>query len=473
MKIRTLSLLVCMTSSLALAGCQAVSAVGDLTAGWFNGASKSNIKGERISVMAAEASIKVDSDMAKTKVVLPPPYENASWPEPGGYASNAMYHLKADGQLTTAWQTNAGKGSDDASRLTAPPIVADGRVFVLDAATHVFAFNAKTGQPVWDKDLAPKGPDDSIVFGMLPNPGLFGDDLSIDPSKGFGGGVAFDGGKVFASTGFGTVFALDAATGHQLWKSDLGVPVVNAPVANGGRVFVSSQDNHFFALAENDGRTLWDHQGITESAGILESTSAAVSGDYVITPYTSGELFAIRVQNGRPTWNDMLTRSGNVTALSELDDIAGRPVIDRDMVFAISHSGIMVAINLNTGERLWSRDIGGIQTPWVAGDFVYVLTTDSQVLCLARKDGRVKWIHQLTRWLDPEDRERPVTWSGPVLVSDRLILTSSDAYAVSLSPYTGELLGKIEIPDGTFISPVVADGTLYLLTNSAQLVALR
>jgi outer membrane protein assembly factor BamB len=198
-----------------------------------------------------------------------------------------------------------------------------------------------------------------------------------------------------------------------------------------------------------------------------------VAGDFVIAPYTSGELYAIRVENGRPAWNDMLTRSGNVTALSELDDIAGRPVIDRDMVIAISHSGVMAAINLNTGDRVWTRDVGGIQTPWVAGDYIYVLTTEQQVLCVARKDGRVKWIHQLTRWDDPENKDGSIIWSGPVLVSDRLVLTSSNGKAVSLSPYTGDLMGRIDIPDGTYIPPVVANGTLYLLTNSAQLVALR
>lgn len=472
MTMRRLSLLACITGMLALAGCQQLDAVGELTNGWFSGAKKSNIKGERISVMAAEESVKTDPDLAKAKVVLPPPYRNDAWPEPGGYAANAMYHLKAEGSLAAAWQADAGKGSDDDSKLTAPPIVADGRIFVLDAAAHVYAFSARDGQPIWDKDLAPKGPDDSVL-GILPNPHLFGENMTIDPSKGFGGGTAYDAGKLFVSTGFGSVFALEAGDGRQLWKNDLGVPVVNAPTANGGRVFVSSEDNHFYALAEKDGRMLWDHQGISESAGILTSTSAAVSGDYVVVPYSSGELFAIRVDDGRPAWNDMLTRSGTTTALSELDDIAGRPVVDRDMVFAISHSGIMAAINLNTGERVWSRDVGGIQTPWVAGDYLYVLTTDAQVLCLSRKDGRVKWIHRLTRWQDPEDKEDPITWSGPVLVSDRLILASSDGYAVSLSPYTGGLLGKISIPDGTFIPPVVANGTLYFLTNSAQLVALR
>ena len=251
------------------------------------------------------------------------------------------------------------------------------------------------------------------------------------------------------------------------------MPIINAPVANGGRIFFSSEDNHFFALAQSDGRQLWDHQGIAESASILESTSAAVAGEYVIVPYSSGELYAIRVTNGRVAWSDTLTRSGGVTALSELDDIAGRPVVDRGMVFAISHSGVMAAINLNTGDRAWSRDIGGIQTPWAAGDFVYVLTSDEKLLCLQRKDGRVKWIHQLPRWEDPENRDGTIIWSGPVLVSNRLIIASSNGYAESLSPYTGELLGKVEIPDGTAIAPVVANQTLYLLTHDAELVALR
>jgi outer membrane protein assembly factor BamB len=461
----------CIAAAFSLSGCEAIDAVGDLTHGWFHSTKKSNIKGDRISIMDLDDSLKPDPTLANVPVVLPSPFRNTEWPQPGGYASNAMYHLEANGSLAIAWQVEAGKGSDAASRLTAPPIVADGRIFVLDADTHLYVFDARDGKPVWDEDLSPKVGRKNFWNKM--SFGLMGKDTRIDPSKGFGGGVAFDNGRLFVATGFGSVIALNPANGKQIWKTDLDVPIVNAPVANGGRVFVSSQDNHFFAFAQIDGRQLWDHQGITENAGILESTSAAVAGEYVIAPYSSGELFALRVLNGRSAWNDMLTRSGTRTALSELDDIAGRPVVDRDMVFAISHSGTMVAINLNAGDRAWSRDIGGIQTPWVAGDFLYVLTTDDQLLCLERKDGKVKWLHQLPRWEDEEKKEDPIEWAGPVLVSDRLVVVSSNGYAEAISPYTGSLMGRITIPAGAYIAPVVANDTLYLLTNDAQLVAMR
>jgi outer membrane protein assembly factor BamB len=465
MTVRAFRIVAAVTAvALLVSGCAMLDTVGN----WFDsGGKKSKLRGERISVMTADETLHIDATLNTVPVQLPAPYKNAEWPEPGGYASNAMYHLEAPGPLRVLWQQDAGKGSDASSRLTAAPVVADGRIFVLDSAAHVYAFDAGSGKPLWNRGLAPAGKDESWLFG------LFGNNGKMDPTKGYGGGVAYDDGKLFATSGFGEVLALDARTGKKLWSQDLGVPIVNAPAANGGRVFVSSHDNHFYALAQTDGRKLWDHQGIAESAGILESTSAAVAGEYVMAPYSSGEIYALRVTNGRPAWNDMLTHSGVATALSELDDIAGRPVVDRDEVYAISHSGIMAAINLNTGDRLWSRDIGGIQTPWAAGDYVYVLTTDEELICLTRKEGKVKWIHQLQRWEDTEEKHGAITWSGPVLVSDRLVVVSSTGVAAAVSPYTGELLAKMEIPAGTYIAPVVANGTLYLYTSEAQLVALR
>lgn len=446
-------------------------AMTDMVGKWFSQPHKSKIRGERISIMASDEAVRPDPSLKDQKVVLPAPYRNTEWTQPGGFASNAMYHLQAAGPLKQLWEADAGTGSNSKSRLTASPIVVGGKVYTLDADARLFAFNAETGEELWHVQASPAGHRDLINTMSF---GLFGENKSVDRSKGFGGGIAYDGGRIFATTGFGEVVAFDAGSGKELWRVSLDVPIAMSPVANGGRVFVATMDNHFYALAEKNGRQLWDHRGISESAGIMVSTSAAVANEFVIAPYSSGEVFALRVQTGRPAWSDMLTRSHGVTALSEIDDIAGHPVVDRDLVFAVSHSGVMAAIQLDSGDRQWSRDVGSIQTPWVAGDYVYVITLESQVLCLTRKEGKVKWIHQLPRWKDPTDTASDsIVWSGPVLVSDRLVMTSSDGFAESLSPYTGELLGRIEIPDQTFIAPVVANDTLYLLTNDATLVALR
>jgi outer membrane protein assembly factor BamB len=464
MIMKTRILIALMAVSL-LTGC----AVTDEIGSWFSSAGKkSTLRGVRIPVMSLDENLKPDPTIATTPVVLPAPYRNTEWPQPGGYAGNAMYHLSAPGRLREVWRESAGKGTDIDSALTSTPVIGGGMIFALDSEAHIYVFRAGNGQEVWNRRLAPKnGTDMPTLWGLLGKPN------TVEPPQGMGGGVAYDDGKIFVTSGFGVVICMDAKTGKDIWRKDLGMPIVNAPVVNGGRIFVSTHDNHFYALAEADGRQLWDHQGITESAGILASTSAAVAGEFVVVPYTSGEVYALRVQNGQVAWSDVLSHSGHVTALSEVDDIAGRPVIDRNVVVAVSQSGVMAAINLPSGDRLWSRDIGGVQTPWMAGDYVYVLDSDSRLICLTRKEGKVRWIHQLPQWENPDRKKNLLVWSGPVLVSDKLILTSSDGFAEAISPYTGKLMGRVEIPTGTTIAPVVANDTLYLYTSDAELVALR
>ena len=148
-------------------------------------------------------------------------------------------------------------------------------------------------------------------------------------------------------------------------------------------------------------------------------------------------------------------------------------MIDRNLVFAISHSGTLAAINFRSGSRAWTRNIGGIQTPLVVGEYLIVVSTEGQVVCMTRADGRVRWSTKLDAYDNAEDKRDPIVWSGPVLVSNFLVLVSSYGKAVLLSPYTGQKLSETEIPAGTFISPIVANGIMYVLTDDAELVALK
>jgi len=466
MKSRIASTLVLsIVAGIALSGC---GSTYNTVAGWFDRETKSKIQGERISIIASEQQLSSDPMLAAVKMDLPPPKKNAEWRQPGGTPDNVTGNLMADGPLEQVWSASAGKGTDDDSRLTAPPIVAGGLIYVLDAETHVFAFEAQTGKPVWDKSLAPESTAAAASWYNI-----FGASNAINPAKGFGGGIAYDNGKLFAATGFGNVIALEAKTGKQLWSVNTVVPVHSAPVVVDGRIYVITQENETQALDANDGHRLWDHHGTVESAAILSSASVGVSGDTVVVPYSSGELYALRAQNGTPAWTDTLTRSGNTTSLTIINDIAGRPVIDRNMVFAISHSGTLAAINFRSGSRAWTRNIAGIQTPLIAGEYVFIVSTDGQVVCMNRGDGRVRWTASLPVFEDPQGKRDPIVWTGPLLVSNFLVLVASDGKAMLLSPFTGQKLGETAIPDGTFIPPIVANGMMYVLTNEAQLVALR
>jgi outer membrane protein assembly factor BamB len=142
-------------------------------------------------------------------------------------------------------------------------------------------------------------------------------------------------------------------------------------------------------------------------------------------------------------------------------------------VFAISNSGQLAAINLRTGQRIWERRIGGTESPWVAGDYLFVLSNTANLVALGRLNGRIYWVTALPEWEDPEDQQGKITWAGPVLASNRIILAGSNGESFSLSPYSGKILGKVEMPDGVTISPIVAQDSLLFLTDDAELVAYR
>ena len=238
-------------------------------------------------------------------------------------------------------------------------------------------------------------------------------------------------------------------------------------------MFAQTLDNQLFSLDAETGAVNWTHTGIEETAGLLGSSSPAVDGDIVVVAYSSGEIFALRVENGRPLWSDNLAAIRRQDAVSALADIRGRPVIDRGRVYAISQSGRMVATDLASGRRVWEAEIGGLNQPWVAGNFVYVVSTEGDVVALTAREGLVKWVTPLGRYEDPEDRDGLINWSGPVLAGDRLIVTGDHGLAVSLSPYTGAILGELDISGGVSIAPAVANGSLYFLTDSADLLTFR
>jgi len=410
------------------------------------------ISGQRISVLAFESKIEADPRIQSVKVSLPPPYTNDAWPTAGGYPSNAMHHLALPGPLNKRWAAPVGAGSWDFGQLLTPPIAVGSIVFAMDAEGRVSAYDLDNGKIYWTMNLSR---------------------FDEKPDENLGGGLAFDNGALYVSTGLGRVVAIDPMRAKVVWDRDFKLPFRAAPTASGGRVFVITHDNQLFALDAASGETLWEHQVIVEGAGLLGNSSPAVQDDTLVAPFTSGELVAIRVQNGRVAWQDILTRTGRLTSLSTLSDIAGRPVIDRGRVFAVSHSGRMVAIDLNSGERVWTRNIASTQTPWVAGDYVYVVTTEAEVVCLNWSDGRVRWVTSLDRWEDPEDQEGLIVWSGPVLGSNRLIVTSSSGKMVALSPYTGTKLGTLNMSHGTYVSPIVSKGTLLVIDEEGDLVAYR
>jgi outer membrane protein assembly factor BamB len=421
------------------------------------------LEGERKPVLVGEELVRPDASLAGRAVALPRPTTNREWPQAGGYPDHAMHHLTLAERPQRAWQGSIGSGTGGSGfwrafglttprRLVAQPVVAEGKLFALNSVGEVVALNADTGGTLWRVNVLPREEGQGDL----------------------GGGVGYANGTLFVASGAAEVLALAPADGRILWRAAIEAPARGAPTIAGGRIFVVTTENELLALDPGKkGARMWNFAGVAEATGILGAANPAVEGNIVVTPQSSGEIVALRIENGRQLWTERLAATRQINPITPIADITARPVVDRGIVIAVSNAGRLAALDVRTGRRLWDVDIGGIQTPWLAGDWVYALSNEGQLVCIERATGRIKWSVQLNSFATERQRRNPIVWTGPVLASDRLIVAGSHGEALSLSPYTGQVLGRIVIGERVLISPVLANNTIYFLDDTGRVLALR
>lgn len=429
-------------------------ALGLSGCGVFGGKSgpKTPTVGNRVPILSRiESGAKVDPALASIAVIVPPEETNADWPQAGGTASKSYGHLALGQAPGRAWSASIA-GSSGKRRLAASPVIGGGNLYAMDTDGTVSAFNAASGARLWTRSFRIEGDGASSVFG---------------------GGVSYDGDRVYVTTGVGEVAALEAATGNQIWKVKPAGPLRGSPTIGFNAVYVMTQNNELHALNAADGKVLWNESGSQGQAGVFGVAAPAAGQGTVIAGYSTGELVAYRYENGRTLWSDALARTSISTQVGILTDVDADPIIDRGRVFALGQGGRMAAYELVTGQRIWELNLAGISTPAVAGDWIFTLTDDSRLICIARSSGKVRWLTQLPSFRNQEKKKNPIFWSGPVLAGDNLWFVNSEGQVYSAAAADGQPVLKAELKEAVTLAPIVAGSTLYILDDSGKITAFK
>jgi outer membrane protein assembly factor BamB len=450
-------------SVLAAVAAVSVAVTGCSTAGRlnpFHGSPKpatADKEANRISLLELGDQLKVSDSLKGQDFFLPPPQPQADWPVPGGTLEQSVENVDAAPDFRIAWRTSFGQRSTKREHVLAPPIMAEGKVFVMDAGAGVSAHDARTGATIWKVNLRPK---------------------TKREREAFGGGLAYADGKLYVASGFRLVAQLDPASGRTLWLTRTSAPIHDAPTVADGRVYTIDVDDELQTFNTATGTPDWTYQALTEPARMLVASSPAVSNGTLVASFASGELVALRSDNGTELWNQPLSHTTRVSALSEIRDIAGRPVVYKGAVFAISHADVMAEADLRTGEVHWTLPVSGFTSPWAAGDVVFAVADDGQVLCAARDSGQLYWLVDLDApppltKKNKKPRRSNAVWSSPILADGRLITVSDKGDAVAINAKTGVVEQRLKLGDDALLGPIAAGGMIYLATQKADLIAIR
>lgn len=459
---RNILLAACLVAALGASGCSTLSRINPFDRK-DEGPQEFAGEGERISIVPADQQLVPAEALKGIDFSIPAPAPIAAWPVAGGTPEQSVEHVDSAPGLSVAWTRGFGEGVGRGRYVTAPPVAADGKVFVMDAEGRVSALDARSGSQIWRTHTSP------------------GDNKR--DRLAFGGGIAYADGKLYVSSGYRQVLQMDARTGAIGWRTRTGEPIHGAPNVGGGRVYVVALDNTLLSFDAATGEPGWTYQALAESARILSASSPAVTTDTVVAAFGSGELVAMRAVNGNDIWNEALSRASRTSALSEIRDIPGRPVVYQGDVFAVSHSGVFAAVDLRTGQPRWTLPVVGVTTPWPAGDVVYVVSKAGEVICASRDNGQIYWIRDLNEGVKAKRQggvfgvggakiTKPL-WSGPILANNHLLVVGQTGQMVSLNAKTGEIERRVDLGGSAVMSPIAMGDTIYVVTDEAKLVAIR
>lgn len=408
--------------------------------------------GERVPILSRiESGATVDPTLDGVSVILPPAQANAEWAQAGGNAGKSYGQLALSASPSRIWSASIA-GSSNKRRLAASPVVGDGKLFVMDTQGVVTAFDAGSGGKQWSKNLGTSGDGASSVFG---------------------GGASYDNGRVYVTNGIGEVAALQASDGSEIWKVKPSGPLRGSPTVAFNAVYVMTQDNQIIALNAADGTPLWTESASMTQSGVFGVAAPAAGQGTVIAGYSSGELVAYRYENGRQLWSDALARTSISTEVGSLTDVDADPIIDRGRVYALGQGGRMAAYELVTGQRIWELNLAGISTPAVAGEWVFTLTDDAQLLAIQRSSGKVRWLTQLDEYRKPKKKKDKIFWVGPVLAGGKLWMANSQGEVAWADPSTGIVTSHANLKEPVSLAPIVAGETLYILDDSGKITAYR
>jgi outer membrane protein assembly factor BamB len=411
------------------------------------------LQGPRLDIRDGFAGAQETEVNQALPIRLTPASINTEWTHRGGGPAHRIAHPALGEALALQFAVKIGEGNDSGARITADPVVSNGMSYTVDAYARVTAVSI-SGETLWTRDLAPR---------------------TDNASSASGGSLAVSGGRLFVGTGYGRLTALDAASGNKLWSQDLDAPGTAAPTVAGKLVYIVARDSRAWALDVETGRIAWTADGTAQTSNFGGGAGPAIGNELAVFPFPSGEVLAAFPRGGLTRWSTVIAgqRLGHVAA--SVSDISADPVIDGNRVYVGNVSGRTVALDLATGERLWTLNDGATGPVWPVGGSIFLLNDLNELVRADAGSGDVIWRVALPRFVsDRPKRQRDIhALYGPILAGGRLIVASSDETLREFDPVSGALLRTIDLPGGAASNPVVAGGVLYVVSAKGQLLAFR
>lgn len=276
----------------------------------------------------------------------------------------------------------------------------------------------------------------------------------------YGGKLSFYYDTIYATTRLNEIIAINK-DGTIKWRKKLNTIPISTPVIEGDNLYVITNDNKLYALDVNDGRIKWISYGNVKDSAILGSANPVIYGDYVVASYSSGELFILNKNTGETVFNLNLTGKYMIFSNFELTDIDSTPVVKDGILIATANNGITVAIDLETMKVMWRHNLASLTNVLIDDDFVFLITTDNNVVCLNLVNGKINWFRELDKYKDMIKKKDMIFYRSLALINGKLYAFNNVNQYKIINPLNGDLENTVNTAFMLYTIPYSLDGRLY------------
>ncbi len=339
-------------------------------------------------------------------------------------------------KVRTVWQRRVGSGAGKLYLKLRPAVDGD-HVYAATRGGRVRAFDARTGDSIWDTET----------------------------NSPLSGGPGVGDGLVLLGTSDGEVLALDEKDGEIEWRARVSSEVLSSPVAQGGIAVARTIDGKLFGLSTDDGTRLWVYDRPTPVLTLRGTSSPALAEGIAIAGFDNGQVVAIALSNGQPLWETRVAVPRGRTELERMVDIDADPIIEGNAVYAVTYQGQVAALELFSGEVIWRRDMSSHAGLGVSAENVYVTDNSSHVWALNR-------LNSSSMWRQAKLEARRV--SPPAVFHQFVVVGDLDGYVHWLRKDDGQFVARVRVDSSSIIAaPVATPFAVYVYGSGGELTALQ
>ena len=405
------------------------------------------LKGERVSVLKSGPNIKKDN-LSTSEIELSIPVELTDWKQSFNSPTHTGLNYLTDSKFSKFKKLVKGKGESSNNKILAQPIISKNKLFFLDAAGNVLAYDIIKNKVIWKKNIT----------------------INNDQGHNIGGGIAVDNKFLFIGSPYAELFCLELNTGDLVWKNNTITPIRATPTLVENKAIILTSDNRILVFEKEDGTLIWEHQGIQNTTAIIGEPKVAVDGNLVLAPYSNGDIFALNLINGSELWKQTSVNIEQSETSNSFSDIDANPVIFQNIAIIASTSGKFFAINKKNGNLIWEQYLNTSQTPLVNGNSIFLTHNNKELINLDLKNGKIRWSTEIAQDLS---EEKSNLWLTPVLMNNKLILVGGNKKLVIVNPFSGEIEAELRLPDIPITSPIVVNKKIFLMFKNSSIFSIE